>query len=758
MTEPRNVLWSILGVLVVSTGCSRSPVTQAPPGQVALYRDVWGAPHVYAEREEDGYWGVGYTTAEDHLEGVLLRYLALKGELAKAFGSGPLSEQTGLRATTLPGRAIQDPVAADLEARRWRHLADARQNLPSLPEQVRLNLAAYIDGIQRYMSEHPERVPAWAPALEPALPLAISSLFMLASSAGTCQPAIATRVSHRPDSTGAGSALASAEPDGRIAASPLSGSNTWALPGRRMREGAAVFSSDSHGVIEDSYGTFLSPTRIRAGRLDAWLLDVPGAIMGLKGHSRHYGWGWAEGPRRPADCVKLETIAGQPRRYLYDGKPVEMTVEPYVIEVAGGEPVRGEFEYTSHNGVMSPVVHRSGSTVYAVSSTYSGRAGYAHVQFREMLLATNDAGMEKALEATEIYPANLIYAGSDGTINYIRPGRLPIRPAGSDGSTPVDGNTSAAAWLGIRKLAELLRAKNPAQGYLTNSNVSPDMMFAEPFFKAADYPADFAFQPGLTGTRELRSIDLLKGDRVFGFEDAIGVVGDAFVVNTDRWGPVIREVVSGERTSAPADSGFRRYLDTLTAFDGHFVPESRAALYHALMRIRLRAGDRAVAAAIEAAINTGKPLTPAQRAVLVSLVDSSHAAIGNDPRGGTRTFVDLFRIGRGGVGEPSRGFTLGPVSADRATDLQSFWAAIYTPPDSTGIRWSLGGTRHAFLVQLGPTVRSVSMAVFGASDEPRSPHYSDQSRLVGRGALHSNFFEPSELADSLVVTRILTTR
>ncbi|MBL8987481.1 MAG: penicillin acylase family protein, partial [Gemmatimonadetes bacterium] len=115
-------LFATLTLLASGSGCSRDPIEVGPPGQVAIHRDVWGAPHVYAEREEDGFWGLGYTTAEDHLEGVLLRYLALRGELAKAFGAGPVAQQTGLRATALPGRAIPDPVAADLEARRWRHL------------------------------------------------------------------------------------------------------------------------------------------------------------------------------------------------------------------------------------------------------------------------------------------------------------------------------------------------------------------------------------------------------------------------------------------------------------------------------------------------------------------------------------------------------------------------------------------------------------------------------------------------------------
>src|SRR5688572_3991618 len=208
----------------IGLGCSRQSVSPAPSGSVNIYRDVWGVPHVYAEREEDGYWGLGYSTAEDHLEGVLLRYLGLKGELASAFGAGPVAEETGLRATALPGRTIPDAVASDLEALRWRHLADARQNFSRLPAQVQLNMESYISGIQRFMEEHPERVPRWAPVLEPALPLAISSLFMLASSFSTCQAAIATQ------------------------ASPVSGSNIFALPASRMREGEAVFSSDSHGV------------------------------------------------------------------------------------------------------------------------------------------------------------------------------------------------------------------------------------------------------------------------------------------------------------------------------------------------------------------------------------------------------------------------------------------------------------------------------------------------------------------------------
>ena len=37
---------------------------------VKLHRDEHGMAHVYAEREEDGYYGIGYALAEDRLHQV----------------------------------------------------------------------------------------------------------------------------------------------------------------------------------------------------------------------------------------------------------------------------------------------------------------------------------------------------------------------------------------------------------------------------------------------------------------------------------------------------------------------------------------------------------------------------------------------------------------------------------------------------------------------------------------------------------------
>ena len=135
---------------LLAAGCSekaelpeaRTVISHAAPGSVNIYRDKYGVPHLYAEREEDGFWGHGYTAAEDHLEGILIFYLSLKGELAKAFGPGTVDlTTTSVRSLppglSLPLGEIEDTVASDLAAKQWRHLEE--HHLPCHSRAVRLS-------------------------------------------------------------------------------------------------------------------------------------------------------------------------------------------------------------------------------------------------------------------------------------------------------------------------------------------------------------------------------------------------------------------------------------------------------------------------------------------------------------------------------------------------------------------------------------------------------------------------------------------
>lgn len=689
----------------------KATVAEAAPGRVNIYRDNWGVPHIYAQREQDGYWGLGYAAAEDRLEGLLLSFLTVRGEVAKKLDPNKLGE--------------------DIEYRRWRFIENARENFPRLSPQLQANMTAYIAGVQRYLDDHPERVPKWAPTLEPSLPLALSAAFMMAREAFVCNSLVeSVATAHYRDW----------KPLGLMTAS-----NGWALAPERTTDGAAIFVSDSHGSVEVPHPhTFLNSARIKAGALDAWLLDLAGLPMGLKGHSRHFAWAYTEGLRYPADCIAVTTETDDPTAYKMDDIVKRMKTEPYIIEVKGGESIRGVFEYTQHNGVLSPVVHRQGDTAYVVSNAYMGRAGFAIEQFRMMLGAQSSYQMEAALSRRDIYPANLIMSGADGTIRFIRPGPTPIRPKGVDGSAVVDGSTLKNAWLGIRPLDEMLHIVNPSEGYLTNSNVSPDMMFAEPRIDPNDYPPDFGFEPGLTNTRQLRAIELLSGDNKLSFEDAVDVLIDAHAEGYRKWNTVFSSL--GARYAKDRyfmTSAFDEFFKSLISLDGNFVPESRSALAHHLTRNVLyeSAGDDANT--IEDAIVAEKALTAEQQEALFSAVRMAFDKLQTRSDAATATFGDLYRVGRGGMRESSRGIQLWK------SGMVSLFNSAYVADGDSGEYIAEGGSRHPFIVQFTKPIRSMSAAAYGASDNPESPHYSDQSVLRGEGKLRNNYFNPDELSKAI---------
>jgi acyl-homoserine lactone acylase PvdQ len=238
----------------------REPGPLMAPGKSNIIRDEWGMAHIYAAREEDGFFALGYATAEDRIDQLLLIYLATKGELAANFGPGPIDAD---KVTPHLANAIKDSVASDVTVRRFRILESARENLAQLPEQYRRNLDAYIAGINRYLADNPAKRPAWAPVLEPAMPLAAFSQ-LVAEAAQICPSRIAALESKAP---------APAEP-------ALKGSNAWVAGPSRVANGGVLFSSDSHGPWS-AIGTLFYAWRMKAGDFDFQAFEPTGTAINI---------------------------------------------------------------------------------------------------------------------------------------------------------------------------------------------------------------------------------------------------------------------------------------------------------------------------------------------------------------------------------------------------------------------------------------------------------------------------------------------
>src|ERR1039457_4148948 len=115
--------------------------------KVEILRDEYGVPHIFASTAAGAAFASGYAQAEDRLEEMLRNYRKAEGTMSEAFG--------------------QEFVFHDYRQRLWRHRQVAEQHYKDLDPKLRAICEAFQAGVKKFMQEHPEQVPAWAPKLEP---------------------------------------------------------------------------------------------------------------------------------------------------------------------------------------------------------------------------------------------------------------------------------------------------------------------------------------------------------------------------------------------------------------------------------------------------------------------------------------------------------------------------------------------------------------------------------------------------------------
>src|SRR5580693_2775556 len=115
--------------------------------KIEILRDEFGVPHIFAATPAGAAFASGYAQAQDRLEELLRNYRKAEGTMAEAFGP--------------------EWVAQDYRQRLWGHRDVAQQHYNDLAPNLRAICEAYQAGVKKFMQEHPEQVPSWAPKLEP---------------------------------------------------------------------------------------------------------------------------------------------------------------------------------------------------------------------------------------------------------------------------------------------------------------------------------------------------------------------------------------------------------------------------------------------------------------------------------------------------------------------------------------------------------------------------------------------------------------
>ncbi len=408
---------------------------------MTIDRDEWGVPHIFAAKEEGGYFGLGYAMSEDRFERLMQIVLFERGELASV--AGPSA------------------VEKDVQNRLWRNREMAGADLGQLSPQVRRDYLAFAAGVRAYVDKA---------APKPELAALARSITL------TDLVAIPRAVVY------AGYHEQYAQAECRVDGMTYSpgmlpyrssenapASNGWVVMPARTADGALILAADPHVDTQNvAYYEY---------EIDAGGLHSAGFAMGpalWQAHTETVAWAMTTGNPDFLDCYEIQTDPIDPRRYLYDGKPRRMEVRNETIKVAGAPDVTRQFEYALINGMPAPIVARRGDKAYAASAADMDRAGYLNEEFHSMNTARSVGGLRRALATMSAMPQNITAGDSAGHVLFIRVGRTPVRPKGYDWTRPVPGNTSKTAWLGFRSIDEMVQLRDPHAGFLQNDNAAPD--------------------------------------------------------------------------------------------------------------------------------------------------------------------------------------------------------------------------------------------------------------------------------------------
>ncbi len=689
-------------------------------GKVVVYRDEYGVPHIYAPTIEGGLYAMGYAQAEDRLEELLKNYLRATGEMASVFG---------------PSEFI-----SDLQSRVWPHYEIARKNFGRIRTDVRRHMAAFVQGINDFMSTHRSQVPEWwgDRKVDVYMVVAHSRQFMWGWPVG--QALIELR-------------KAGMTPN---FAGDMRSSNEMAVAPSRTTVGAPILIIDPHLSWWGAQRFW--EFRIHAGELHGSGFTLPGSPYVGLGHNDSVAWAMTTGGPDTADIYILELNPANPRQYKYDGSWRTLAARRISITVKGESKPRELTLYESHHG---PIVAQRGNRAYAAKLAYADEVQFGE-EFYYFNIARDVTEFRKGLDLNQIMPQNVMIADTSGNIYYQRAGRVPIRPAGYDFSSPVDGSTSRTEWLGIHPARDLISIENPPQGYMQNCNVAPDVMMVDsPLTPDKSKGYIFNEAAGHTSQRAARAVDLLRADSAVSPEKAVAIALDVYCYQFDRWTSALRQADERFGADYRNDSDYQTGLREILGWNGNSGSDSHGALkfyyWRQSLRTAMGAGYRDLVdglsdymAALAKPRSETRPLSDVDLKGLVSGLSAAMRTMRANHNTLDVAYGDVFRVGRGDKSWPVAGGSL--VREGMAT----IRAIGFEEPRSDHTRWGTSGQTSTQVVVLTKPVQSWTQPPIGQSDHPDSPFYRDQAeKLFSQRKMKPTWYQKGDLLKHAVSRTVL---
>ncbi len=442
---------------------------------VNVLRDQWGVAHIYAETQDDLFFGQGFVAAQDRLWQL---------DLWRRTGEGKLAEILGA-----------NYIERDKFARLLRYRGDMRKEYESYAPDAKQIITAFVHGVNAYIEANRNHLPIefqitgikpdlWTPEVcltrmaGYVMTRNISTEVLraqLVKSVGkdlveelieTDPPAKLTIPDGlNLDDISEKILAAATQASANISFKQNEGSNNWVMDGTITATGKPLLANDPHRPI------MLPSLRYLVHLVGpGWNVIGAGepALPGVAaGHNERVGFGFTIVGTDQQDLYVEETNPANANEYKSKGKWLRMRVERETIKVKGQAAVTVDLKFTQHGPVIYEDKEKHRAYALRWVGQEPGTAGY--LGSLSMNRAQNWKQFYDALKRWKVPSENLIYADVDGNIGWLAAGMTPIRK-GWNGLLPVPGASGEYEWQGFRPLSQLPQAYNPAKHYVATAN------------------------------------------------------------------------------------------------------------------------------------------------------------------------------------------------------------------------------------------------------------------------------------------------
>ena len=450
--------------------------------EVTVYRDQYAVPHIYAQNERDLYRAVGYCMAQDRL---------FQMDLIRRVTMGRLAEVVG-----------EEAVKIDHLMRALRIAEKSRLMISKTDPAILSQAEAFCQGINQFVALHKDRLPVEFAILgytpekwEPVHVFNVASYMAFDLSTGWKIEVMFYKVLAKvgrerleailPDMPAYrevvypdfGQQSASMETEEALLAAGqlleqlgltmFSGSNNWAVSGKKSVTGKPILANDMHlGLNAPGIWYQMHQVATDTG-LNVTGVVVPGQPFVTAGHTPHIAWGFTNVMVDDMDFYLEKINPDNPDEYEFNGQWRKMTVKTEKIKVKGGEIVEKKIRFTHRGPIISEFkkVKKEALSMRWTGNEYSNESRTLYLLAR----ARNWDDFKRAVSTFRAVSQNIIYADVNGNIGLYCSAGVPMRKKGA-GLAVMPGWTAEYDWQGLVPFEELPHSYNPESGFLSSAN------------------------------------------------------------------------------------------------------------------------------------------------------------------------------------------------------------------------------------------------------------------------------------------------